>query len=148
MSEYGRGPHVAVDAVVFYHNLNLCKFFLLVIERQDGTIALPGGFVDPTDESLAAAVSRELTEETAVGIAPEEWTAIDPFTARDRDPRSWVISFPFVFDLGDYTEHPGCHAGDDAKHVFWLDVEDVNDLENWFIDHRKIVNAAIEETFL
>lgn len=152
MSEYGRGPHVAVDAVVFYYNHDLGKFFMLVIERQDGTIALPGGFVDPDDESLAIAASRELSEETAIDVSPEQWISIRPFTNRDRDPRSWVISFPFALDLGDYIEHPKCQAGDDAKRAFWLDIKKAVDFYgddiNWFADHQYIVNAAIEKLFI
>lgn len=146
MSEYGPGPHVAVDAVVFYRNRKLNKFFVLVIQRQDGTIAVPGGFVDPQlDDSLEHAVSRELIEETALEVFHNEWVDLPARTNKNRDSRSWVISFPFTFDLGDYDVEPNVQAGDDAKQAFWLEV---GSEVNWFIDHKEIVNSAITNLFL
>ncbi|MBD0417486.1 NUDIX hydrolase [Oryzicola mucosus] len=67
-AKYGRGPHVSVDVFVEW-----CGQVLL-IRRQDGTWALAGGFVDPGEQLLNAAI-RELTEETAINVAPVDLRA-------------------------------------------------------------------------
>ena len=54
---------------------------VLLVRRKggptDGKLALPGGYVDSKDDSLFAAVSREIREETAVEVPIDSWRLID-----------------------------------------------------------------------
>lgn len=154
MSDYGPGPHVAVDFVVdaLVDNKTTAKTYSLLIKRMDGTWALPGGFVDPEDESLEAAAVREVLEETGLNLYDPEFVknrrnrraqiySLQPMTNKNRDPRSWVISFPFRACLGTFPSEdalPKITAGDDAKEVHWVHILKVAQIDNWFLDHRKI----------
>lgn len=136
--DYGRGPHVAVDGVVMYLDSESLK--ILVVRRKNGQVALPGGFVDPEDESLVSACVREIREET--GLDLKEYLAIfaplKPETDKNRDPRSWVISFPFLFILPDQ-EPPKLICGDEVDEVFWISEDRLED-QDWFLDHLEILN--------
>ncbi|RRB07431.1 NUDIX hydrolase [Larkinella rosea] len=129
---------VAVDAVVFgYRNQTL---FLLLIQRKlepyRGGWALPGGFV-LDNESLEAAVIRELHEETNVTINYLE--QLYTFGRPDRDPRFRAVAVayyalvkPDAFEIA---------ASTDADDVRWFDV---NDLPELAFDHAKIITHALE----
>lgn len=127
---------LAVDAVVFgYHEQQLQ---LLLIRRKippfEGSWALPGGFVLPY-ESLEAAVSRELREETGVSINYLE--QLYTFGEPGRDPRSRVVSVayfalvnPDQFDLS---------AASDAAEARWFSLDQLPPLA---FDHGDIVAYA------
>lgn len=153
-SKYGPGPHVAVDAVVFaqVHNvvLDTWSFKLLVITRPDGTTALPGGFVDPDDDSILSACMREVREETGLVLKISDFIReVYPQKDKHRDPRSWVISFPHSFFLGFRFEEfgrlefelPTVHGMDDAVTAEWIDKEEIKK-RNWFLDHLEIIKNS------
>lgn len=129
---------VAVDAVVFgYRNQTL---YLLLIQRKlepyRSGWALPGGFV-LDNESLEAAVIRELHEETNVTINYLE--QLYTFGRPDRDPRFRAIAVayyalvkPDAFEIA---------ASTDAENVHWFDV---NDLPELAFDHAEIIKHALE----
>lgn len=111
---------------------------VLLIERGqppfEGTLALPGGFVD-AGESPSAAARRELAEETAVAEAL--LLECGTFGESGRDPRGWVVSIGFIA-LVDARTQP--QAGDDATEVGWYRLAELPELA---FDHRSIIEEAI-----
>ncbi|MEM9327095.1 MAG: NUDIX domain-containing protein [Bacteroidota bacterium] len=130
---------VSVDAVVFGYTSEEGLSLLLIkraIEPFAGYWALPGGLVS-YEETLEAAVERELHEETGISINYLE--QLYTFGALERDPRNRVISVayyglvkPSVFQV---------KAATDANEVAWFNV---NHLPELAFDHRAIIEKAIE----
>lgn len=158
MTNYGPGPHVAVDMVVDVVVLGDSTAdwdkFSLLIRRPDGRIALPGGFVDPVlDASLERAAFRETREETGLDLyryAENSVSVSLPIrTDRCRDPRSWVISHPFYVELV-LQSLPIVSGQDDAKEAFWLSHKDIEKIaaDEWFLDHYSIWQSIEEGTRL
>lgn len=124
--EFGRGglgrwgENLCVDAVVVAQWQG--QRWLLMVERGDGHgWALPGGGVD-AGETPAAAVVRELAEETALAVPPGLWR---PSSATYvPDPRAsdeaWAVTVPHTADLGQVEQLPAVAGGDDAAHAAWL----------------------------
>ncbi|XP_056278027.1 U8 snoRNA-decapping enzyme [Pseudoliparis swirei] len=54
------------DALLF--GIHRIRHVVLMQMRFDGLLGFPGGFVDPSDESLEAGLSRELSEELGVAL--------------------------------------------------------------------------------
>ena len=110
---------------------------LLLIRRLakpfENRYALPGGFVRE-DESLDAAATRELREETGVEKVYLEqlYTFGDP----KRDPRGRVITVAY-YALVPHTQV--LRAGTDASDAAWFPVTELPALA---FDHRKIVEYA------
>lgn len=106
-------PSVTVDIVLFHESR------VLLIRRGGhpflGKLALPGGFVEP-DETVYDAAKRELFEEThAKGIVCKQ---LPVFSEPNRDPRTRIITVPFLAHLTDRTQTVS--AGDDATDArFW-----------------------------
>lgn len=130
---------VAVDAVVFGYN-STEGLSILLIKRKSDTFhnqwALPGGLVKD-EETLEAAISRELQEETGVSIHYLE--QLYTFGEPNRDPRNRVISVtyyglvkPDVFEL---------HADTDASDVAWFRVKNLPQLA---FDHANIIAEAMK----
>jgi 8-oxo-dGTP diphosphatase len=126
---------VTVDIVLF--TIRDRQLHLLLIKRLAepfvSCFALPGGFVLEA-ESLDAAASRELREETGVEKVYLEqlYTFGDP----QRDPRGRVVTVAY------YALVPGTHvlrAGTDASDAAWFPVTKLPELA---FDHRKIVEYA------
>ncbi|HMO41870.1 MAG TPA: NUDIX domain-containing protein, partial [Phenylobacterium sp.] len=98
--------------------------------------ALPGGFLQESDEDLDACASRELREET--GISAKYLKHFRNFSAKDRDPR-WVVSAAY-FALIPWEElHPS--AGSDAAAIKWFPVRALPELA---FDHSDILREANE----
>lgn len=64
-------PHVSVDAFVRWRGL------VLLIRRQDGTWALPGGFVDPGEQLLDVATLEFYADHRQIVAALRSGAAID-----------------------------------------------------------------------
>lgn len=142
---------MTVDNIVFDKFLDQ----VLLIKRKDnGKLAIPGGFAEP-DMNMKDNALRELEEETSitakmlkdafVKIDELEPTLID---APYRDPRSShkcnFVSAVYVWQskvdaLKNFI--PYVKAGDDAVDAVWLSKEECEDLPAWrfHADHKKII---------
>lgn len=129
---------LSVDAVVFgYEEGNIS---VLLIRRKyepfKGDWAIPGGFVD-NNESLEAAVERELFEETGVKINYLE--QLYSFGKLSRDPRGRVVSIAYFGLVRPNTFK--IFASTDAEEVAWFNIKELPKLA---FDHKEILNMAIE----
>ena len=85
----------------------------------EGSWALPGGFIRPT-ETVDEGARRELREETA--LVSDRLIPVGVFSKPDRDMRAWIISNAFV---SFHKRGEGVHVkgGDDASEAKWLTVK-------------------------
>lgn len=115
------GPNYTADCIIISDE-SLPRIAL--IQRQDtGKLALPGGFIDTTEEPLGAAI-REAREETALDISNVAGTLVYDGPVADyratREAWPHTYAFRFVVPLANLL------AGDDAKAASWVRFEDIN----------------------
>lgn len=149
--QWGRGPFVTVDAVVIQSGN------ILLVERGQapgkGLLALPGGFLDPS-ESIKDAVIRELKEETAISdhkgeIPPAmlasfiDGTKTRVFDHPDRSLRGRIITHAFLFRLPERRELFSVTGGDDARSANWHRLGDLKS-EQFFEDHWSIIQLMAD----
>lgn len=120
---------------------------VLLIQRgkdpYQGAWALPGGHVDPGEDTATAAV-RELTEETGVrGVNVDDLVPVGTYATPGRDPRGRYVTFAYTVTFAK-TVAPA--AADDASDARWLPVADVVNREvELAFDHRQVVVDALRE---
>ncbi|MEO6722406.1 MAG: NUDIX domain-containing protein [Ferruginibacter sp.] len=131
---------VAVDAVVFGYSKNEGVSVLLIKRKYPpykNSWAIPGGFI-LEEESLEAAVKRELSEET--GIKVNYLEQLYTFGAPKRDPRQRIISIAY-FALVKSSMFQQLKASTDAADAQWFNI---NKLPTLAFDHKEILQTAIE----
>lgn len=127
-----KNPIPAVDIVIQFDNE------IVLIERPDGKIALPGGFVE-YGEMLEKAAIREAKEETNLFIANPKLIGV--YSDPERDSRNHIISTAY------FAEGFGnLKAGDDAMRAFSVPLEIALDMELAF-DHNKILGDYSKKRF-
>ena len=133
---------VTVDLVVFtLRNDRLC---VLTVRRGVapflGALALPGGFVQPT-EDLTAAATRELAEETGIDSATRlHLEQLGSYGAPNRDPRMRTVSVAYLAFAADLPEPT---AGTDAADAHWVPVENAL-ADGLAFDHGLILTDGLE----
>ena len=132
---------VTVDAVV------VCSGHVLLIRRKDapgkGLLALPGGFLDPSETLLEGAV-RELIEETRLKMPARALQKPDEqhvFDHPQRSMRGRTITHGFFFHL-EPGKLPEVRGGSDASEAMWVPLSDL-DPENMFEDHIHIIRHFV-----
>lgn len=135
-------PSVAVDLLVF----NKDKSKILMINRADhpyvNKLALPGGFYQPTDATTEYAASRELLEETSLSVNITEDDLVKVTSAKDRDPRGWIISIAYMVTIDEALVKPV--ANTDALYASWVEVSSLEADELAF-DHYEIIKYALRK---
>lgn len=135
--EIGQNIKIAVDAIVFGYEGN--KLNVLLVKQKFGVMkdqwALVGGFVKD-DETLHAAVNRELKEEAGIQVSYLEqlYTFGDDIK---RDPRFRVISVAY-FALVNSTSL-FLTADSDAEEAQWFPIKELPPLA---YDHKDILQVA------
>lgn len=105
----------------------------LLLARRSSTDLwrFPGGFLSDTDNSLQAAASRELQEETGLIIPKDKFIFVD--SARGNDPvryndksKDKIITCLFVAEVSCIKECgvTEARAGDDVKEVKWFNLKE------------------------
>jgi 8-oxo-dGTP diphosphatase len=149
-----RRPSFTVDNVVFgidEGSDGICQLQVLLIKRKDdpfkGCWALPGGFVEVSDEGdqgedLEDAARRELDEEAGIKVAYREQLAT--FGKPKRDPRGRVISVVY-YALVRSKQHVA-KAGSDASEAAWWPVsEALREIrQRTAFDHDEILALALK----
>lgn len=149
------GANPTVDAVVLRD-----REVLLVRRDPDapveaGAWALPGGFVgtraprggawEPGLESEEEACVRELREEAALVVRPEELVRIGIFEGGGRDPRdgarSWSRSTAFGVVLRGHAARAPIAGGDDAEDARWFALDALP--PRLAFDHARILHEAL-----
>jgi 8-oxo-dGTP diphosphatase len=137
--EYER-PGLTVDCVIFGLDLEMETLKVVLIERDAdpfaGEWAIPGGFVR-SNETLSAAATRELVEET--GISDVFLEQLFTFGDPGRDPRGWVVSVGYYALVA--PEKHRLQAATDARQAQWFSV---NSLPPLAFDHDKILKTALQ----
>ncbi|EWM14604.1 NUDIX domain-containing protein [Kutzneria sp. 744] len=130
------------DAVLFAYDYQRTLRVLTILRRWDpfqGRKALPGGHVDPGEDTRAAA-ARELAEETSVILPATQLSQVDVYAAPGRDPRGPYRTFAYTALL---PTMPRPIAADDAAAAEWTPVPLIRaELHSMAFDHRTIVLDA------
>lgn len=83
--------HEMGPATVMYKNPNpvsigiipsLTPGQIILVERSDGGLALPGGYVDPLEDA-STAITREVFEETGMVLDAAQWTLFHSAITQD-----------------------------------------------------------------
>ena len=141
-------PPVAVTVDIVLLTIRADALAALLIRRGvepfQGSYALPGGFIKPT-EDLAEAAARELAEET--GVRDVHLEQLASYGAPDRDPRIRVVSVAY---LALAPNPPTVTAGSDAAHAEWVPVATFLDSSLparpslLAFDHQQILRDGVE----
>lgn len=133
-----KSPRIAVDIVAFDK-----RGKLILIERKNYPtgVALPGGFVD-VGEKLVTAATREALEELNLQLQIDEETDyLGYWDNPDRDPRGHTISHAFKANI----LAGKVKAGDDAKAIVEVDLDQLDSLLFAFPDHKEMILKAVEK---
>jgi 8-oxo-dGTP diphosphatase len=124
------------------------ELLVLAVERGKepfrAALALPGGFVEPGESAVDAAV-RELAEEAGIEVERKRLRRFGYYAEPGRDPRGCVASVAFH---GYAAGVPEVVGGSDARAARWLPVADfLSAAVEVAFDHRDIVRDAVVRKF-
>lgn len=121
---------------------------VLLIRRScdvgTGLWALPGGFIDPGERSLDAAL-RELVEETKFPLSRSVMLSSlkdkEEFDHPNRSPRGRLVTMAYYFRMPNTTiGFPEVHAADGTSSAEWVDTAELPGLAPYmFEDHGNII---------
>ncbi len=127
-------PMLTVDSVILSRMQGRLK--VLLIKRKNPPyqhcLALPGGFVNPNEQTLTAAY-RELAEETS--LRSIKLKCVGVFDAPGRDPRGWNVSLVHL-GLAKPRDLKELRPADDAEE---LDFYSLNTRVKLAFDHNLIL---------
>ncbi len=135
---------LAVDLVIL--TLRESSLQVLLVERgvepYKGTYALPGGFLEHSEEDITAAAHRELSEEADLNVEALRLEQLGVYGDPGRDPRGRVVS---VAHLAIAPRLPEPVAGTDAASARWQRADQVlSGVLELAFDHRRIVADGVD----
>lgn len=147
-SQWAAAPYPVVLSTV--DALVRARDRVLLIKRGrspgKGLWAVPGGFLEPSEGVLHAAL-RELEEETRLPLTKQQkkqaLRGMKVFDHPHRSQRGRIITHCFHFDLGDVAP-PAVEGADDAADAKWVPIAKLSSLEEQMHDDH----FHILETFL
>lgn len=128
------GPNYTADAIVIAED----KQKILLIERSDGGgWALPGGFVNDHESSLAAAI-REAKEEAAADLPDGQLVYHGIVDDPRNNERAWIETDAYLFSLPHTAD---VQPNDDAQDAAWFALAELPPL---YASHSAIVQRALD----
>lgn len=135
------GPNYTVDPIVITREEQ--PKILLIRRRDNGKIALPGGFIDDNEQAPIAG-KRELAEET--GLVMDDDTPCLCYQGPVHDERSrlhaWSDTTALLWHRDSTTP---IAAGDDAADAQWVNLGDVRSLTDLHGSHATLIEMAIRD---
>lgn len=126
-------PKLAVDGIITNDQNQV-----LLIERKNYPkwYALPWGFVD-YGETMQKALRRELQEELSIECNDIQFNEMrdEP----DRDPRGHIVSMSYKIQTDSKPQ-----AGDDALTYKRIDIQNLDNINIAFSDHKEMIQNAIK----
>jgi 8-oxo-dGTP diphosphatase len=149
MSDQAAGVFVTVDVVIPRLSLSGDGWEVLFIRRNkqpyQGMWALPGGHLNTDDVSLEAAAQREVWEETGLNIPLSLFKQVQTFEDFE-DPRGKYVCLLYVLSEP-LNPEATIQAGDDASHVQWHAVDNLQTLPDLAFNHIRLLRMALRQMF-
>jgi 8-oxo-dGTP diphosphatase len=140
------GGWLAADVVLFTKRDGVLA--VVVVQRGKepflGALAVPGGFVEPGERMVDAAV-RELGEETGIVVTCDRLRRFGRYRKPGRDPRGPVESVAFHAYVAGAPTPVGRGDAVDAHWVTLAEFFDANSVVAF--DHRRVVADAVASRF-
>lgn len=149
-AKYGVGPFVTCDAIVTRGGPKHSWWDILLINRKKlpftNRLALPGGFMEPTDYNVVHGAIRECEEETNLILKPEWAESTIICDGMHRDPRARIIGIATHFQLprGEFGNE--IKAKDDAEKVDWYNIPTIlaQANVNFAFDHGDTIKRFLQ----
>lgn len=149
MSDQAAGVFVTVDVVIPRLALSGDGWEVLFIRRNkqpyQGMWALPGGHLNTDDVSLEAAAQREVWEETGLNIPLSLFKQVQTYEDFE-DPRGKYVCLLYVLSEP-LNPEATIQAGDDASHVQWYAVDNLQTLPDLAFNHIRLLRMALRQMF-
>lgn len=128
------GPNYTADSIIIHPESRQ----VLLVKRKTGEWALPGGFIDPGEESITAA-HREVMEETGAAISGDPTLVFCGLVDNPRNTQTaWIETSAYLFTVPDITAITG---RDDAVDAGWHSLDQLPEL---YASHDEIVTRALD----
>ena len=149
MSDQATGVLVTVDIVIPRLSPPGSGWEVVLIQRNkqpyQGMWALPGGHLNIDDSSLEAAAQREAREETGLDIPLHLFKHVETYEDFE-DPRGKYVCLLYVLSEP-LSPEASIEAGDDASHVQWHAVENLQNIPDLAYNHIRLLREALRQLF-
>lgn len=149
MLDQAAGVLVTVDVVIPRLSPSGSGWEVILIQRSkqpyQGMWALPGGHLNTDDSSLEAAAQREVREETGLDIPLLLFKQVQTYEDFE-DTRGKYVCLLYVLSEP-LSPEASIEAGDDAAHVQWHAVENLQNLPDLAYNHIRLLREALRQLF-